>query len=435
MSYVDRLSLVSGVLPWAIATVGFAAFVFVLIKWPRRVWWSVPIVFVAVVALLFGISSWLRLPEKLHGTWPPSFFAWSAFPVVAVVAGVVTWPRGRLGHRAVSVLAVVLLTAFAADRVDMYYGALPTIGDALAATLPGEVAQPFVLQHLAVTRTRVPTTGVVFPLRIPPTVSHFAARSAYVWLPPIWFTNPRPHLPALELVGGAPSFGPSWLYGGGAIRTLDAYAAVHQGRGPVVVFADQNGSFLGDTECVDGPRGHADTYISVDVVRTIDRLFSVRPGPSSWTIAGFSSGGTCALTVALRHPNTYGAFGDFSGDPSPNTGSSTLQSLFGGSVTLARSYDPATLLRTHHYPRLLAWFETGEQDSSYRLAGMNDLAVLARKAGAPAVLVTPPGSHTFYFWQRCLQGALPYFVYETSRPSQAGAGAHPSVVTKVALGS
>jgi hypothetical protein len=418
-----QLSLVSGWLPPLITTTGFLALAWVLLHWPRRVWWSLPIVFAGAVAVLVGVSFWWQLPQKLHGTWPRSFFMWAAFPVVAVVAAVVTWRRGRLGHHLVSMVAVILLTACAADRVDIYYGAFPTIGDALGAPLPGELAQPFSM-HQLVTRTGLPQTGVVFPLRIAGTVSHFAARSAYVWLPPIWFAHPRPRLPALELVGGSPSFGATWFYGGEGVRTLDAYANTHQGRGPIVVVADQNGSILGDTECVDGPQGRADTYISVDVVRTIDRLFSVRPGPRAWTIAGYSAGGTCALITAVRHPNTYGAFGDFSGDQRPNNGpwNTTLANLFGGSITLARTYDPARLLHTHRYPRLLAWFEIGRQDAAYRRTGMQQLAALARRSGAHVIFITPSGSHTFYFWQHCLQTALPSFIHATSPTTRRSRG-------------
>src|SRR5436305_1264600 len=79
--------------------------------------------------------------------------------------------------------------------------------------------------------------------------SHFHARPAFVWLPPIWFSHPHPRLPALELVAGAPSFPGDWLRGAGALDTLNSYARTHHGWGPIAVVADQNGSFLGDTEC------------------------------------------------------------------------------------------------------------------------------------------------------------------------------------------
>ncbi|HEY5013245.1 MAG TPA: alpha/beta hydrolase-fold protein [Acidimicrobiia bacterium] len=414
-----QVSLISGVLPWVIGTIAFASFAVVLARWPRRLWWSIPVAFVVAVGLLIAISWSVQLPRKLHGTWPRSFFAWSAAPIVAVVATILAWRDSRIGHRVAGVLAIAFLIVFAADRVDVYYGALPTVGAALRVPLPGELATavPF---RPTTTQTRAPATGVVFSLRIPGTVSHFRARPAYVWLPPVWFSRPRPRLPALELVAGSPSFPGDWLYGGQAVRTLDAYAKTHHGRGPIVVVADQNGSFLGDTECVDGPRGRADTYISVDVIRSADRLFGVAPGPRSWTIAGYSAGGTCALVVALRHPTVYGAFGDFSGDPRPNTGpwSSTLHDLFGGSLTLSTQYNPFALLRTRHYRNLLAWFDTGRRDAAYRVAGMRQLALLARRAGAHVIEQAPPGSHTFYFWQQSLQAALPSLLAATTHPAR-----------------
>jgi hypothetical protein len=414
-----QLSLISGPVPWLIATIAFLSFAVVLTGWPRHAWWSIPVTFAVAATLLVVISWGLQLPRQLHGTWPRSFFAWSALPIVAIVATILAWRRRGLGYRVAGVLAFVFLVAFAADRVDMYFGALPTLGAVLRTPLPGELAKPVALRPSA-SPAPLPPTGIVFPLQIPGTVSHFRARPAYVWLPPIWFAHPRPRLPALELLAGSPGFPTDWLYGGRAVATLDAYSKAHHGRGPIVVAADQNGSFLGDTQCVDGPRGRAGTYVSVDVVRTVDRLFGVAPGPRSWSIAGYSAGGTCALVTALRHPTVYGAFGDFSGDARPNTGqwNATLHDLFGGSRTLANEFNPFRLLRTRHYPRLLAWFETGNHDAADRVMALRQLALSARRAGAHVVVRMPPGSHTFYVWQRSLEAALPALL-EATTPSRS----------------
>jgi hypothetical protein len=59
---------------------GFAALAIVFTRWPRRRWWAVPLVFVASVAVLVGLSRWWQLPQRLHGTWPRTFFMWCALP-------------------------------------------------------------------------------------------------------------------------------------------------------------------------------------------------------------------------------------------------------------------------------------------------------------------------------------------------------------------
>ena len=49
-----------------------------------------------------------------------------------------------------------------------------------------------------------PVKGVTVHIAIPGTVSGFNAREAYVWLPPVWFTDPMRKLPVIELIAGAP---------------------------------------------------------------------------------------------------------------------------------------------------------------------------------------------------------------------------------------
>lgn len=431
MWLLSRLSLVSGLAPWLLGAGGFAALTVVLTRWPRRRWWAAPVAFVASVALLVGVSSSWQLPRRLHGTWPRTFFVWCALPLVALVATAVSWRHARIRHHVAGFLAIVLLAGFAADRVDAFYGAVPTVGDLLGVPLPGEISGPLRLAS-AGTGPTLPATGVVFPITIPGITSHFQARTGYVWLPPIWFSRPRPRLPALELITGAPGVLDLWLRGAHAVRTLNAYADSHHGWGPIVVVADPNGSLLGDTECVNGPRGRADTYMSVDVIRFIDQRFGVLAGPRSWAVAGYSAGGTCALVLALRHPATYAAFGDFSGDPRPTLGSwpATLAGLFGGSVVRAQMYDPSWLLRHERVPGLLAWFETGQHDAAFRLTAMRQLAALARRAGAHAVVVSRPGTHSLYFWSHCLQSAVPALLAAAAHAAprtEAGHGTPPRV--------
>jgi S-formylglutathione hydrolase FrmB len=69
----------------------------------------------------------------------------------------------------------------------------------------------------------------------------------------------------------------------------------------------------------------------------------------------------------------------------------------------------------HDAQRSLAWFESGHSDAPFRTAAMHQLAALARRSGAHVVDLSPAGTHTFYFWQRCLQAALPSLVGATTR--------------------
>ena len=75
--------------------------------------------------------------------------------------------------------------------------------------------------------------------------------SAQVYLPPSYFTNPRPLLPVLVLMAGQPGKPEDWLQGGKLTATMDAFARDHEGLAPVVVIADGTGSQMANPLCTD----------------------------------------------------------------------------------------------------------------------------------------------------------------------------------------
>jgi S-formylglutathione hydrolase FrmB len=193
--------------------------------------------------------------------------------------------------------------------------------------------------------------------------------------------------------------------------TLDAWASAHGGVAPVVAMPDINGSFDGDTECVDGRSGAAETYLTADVPAfVVSRFFTVQPG-RQWAVAGLSEGGSCAAMLALRHPGQFATFADYRGLAGPRTGDGnalgdTVPALFGGSVSDFDAHEPAWLLIHRRYPGLAGWFEVGDQDGD-PLAAAQQLASLTRAAGGSAQLVVVPGqSHTFVLWRQAFADSL-----------------------------
>ncbi|MFL0447679.1 alpha/beta hydrolase-fold protein [Corynebacterium xerosis] len=67
------------------------------------------------------------------------------------------------------------------------------------------------------------------------------ARDAQVHLPPAYFAHPRPKLPVVVLVSGAPGSPEQWFVEGRAGQTLDAFAEGHRGLAPITVAVDANG--------------------------------------------------------------------------------------------------------------------------------------------------------------------------------------------------
>jgi S-formylglutathione hydrolase FrmB len=216
------------------------------------------------------------------------------------------------------------------------------------------------------------------------------------------------------LLHGTPGDPTDWVEGGRAQTTADAWAKAHGGVAPVLVMPDINGTYTGDTECVDSPLGHVETYLTVDVPAAVGaNLGTLPPGPG-WAVAGLSEGGSCAIMLALRHPDLFRTFGDFSGLAGPRVGetnddtASTVAQLFGGSQQEFAAHEPADLLRSTRFPQLGGWFEVGALDAE-PLAAAQQLAPLAAPAGiATCLVVVPDGDHTFDVWSKALRQSLPW---------------------------
>lgn len=63
-----------------------------------------------------------------------------------------------------------------------------------------------------------------------------------------------------------------------------------------------------DTECVDVPGGpKTESFFAKDLPDAVSHHYRVGKKPGSWGIVGDSTGGYCALKLAIHHPETYAA--------------------------------------------------------------------------------------------------------------------------------
>lgn len=299
-----------------------------------------------------------------------------------VLAGLLTLRHARRVSSIVLATALLagLVTANLVLAANSYYGTYPTLSTALGNRPQNAPAVP----------PGVPPTGQSVPVVIPGDTSGFATRPALVHLPPAWFAQPRPQLPVVMLLHGSPGGPSEWIDPGTAGRVADTWADRNGGVAPILVLPDLSGE-AGTGVCADTAGGKVETYLTVDVPAFVTARFSAQPPGPSWAVAGHTAGGTCAVTLALRHADSFGAFADFGGP--------------GGAVDVA--HDPATLLGLGRYPGLAGWFETSDADPALVVA--NRLAQLAQAADIDTCLVvrtgTPPGPST---WSLAFADALPY---------------------------
>jgi S-formylglutathione hydrolase FrmB len=401
---LDRVPLLN---PTVAVTVEVLAGLALVGSWisRRRRWLTrwLPAVVLSAAAVTGAAAATLRLTGTVTDAYPVAFALWVGMGLAAVFGAPLVIARRGVLRRLAAGVAVPLTLGGALLLVNDEYGVWPTLGDLLGHT-----------NVLGASALHLPPSavksghGVVVALDPPATVSQFGHRPGSVYLPPAYFTPARGKLPVIIMLAGAPGGTVQWPTAGKAIATADAYAATHHGRAPIMVFVDQNGSATGDTECVDGPRGNAETYLTVDVRNFVTKTLRVQQTANRSAIVGFSEGGTCAIDLALAHPALYHHFVDLAGDDRPTLGNPqhTLTALFGGSQTSMDSHDPGRLLATHHYKGMTAWFAAGVDDHRH-LAGSRKLAVEASRAGLKVHEFTGVAGHNWQFASAAFSQVLP----------------------------
>jgi S-formylglutathione hydrolase FrmB len=350
--------------------------------------------------------------------FPNSFYVWFALIPLAAAFCALGWRRAPWWRRAISVISVVLACLFALTLVNQHYQYYPDIGALLGKEAQYQVDDAQLTQAQADYRRtkKLPDHGFTISEQIPGTRSGFHGRDAFIWLPPAWVKSPTPRLPIVELLQGSPAAPEDWTRAGYADQTAQAYALAHDGRAPIVVMPDSNGSETGDTECVDSNLGDAETYLTVDVPAYVRKTFNATSTGRSIAVAGYSEGGMCAVMLALRHPDIYLAFADYAGLTSPAVGTSvdpdqTTAALFGGDRDEYNEHDPLWLLQKKKFSDLAGWFEVGLSDSG-PLAAQRMLVPLARAAGLLTCVREVPGAHDYNFATHAFRASYPWLAYQ-----------------------
>ena len=388
---------------------------------------------VVVGAILAGATTIVVVQASI-GTpvIPVTFSLWAVALGLAVLLAGGAWRSAAWAPRTLGVVTIAAACLATAVVVNSHYAYFPTVGDALHRPFANRLALveavgartgPPPITERPAAGSRRDHQGRLVRVHSPATASRFRHRDEWVYLPPAWFETPTPALPVIVRLPGSPGGTEVWIRAGGAVLVADRWAADHHGRSPILVFADPNGSFRADTECVDTSRARVDTYLSVDVPTYVRATFATAAGPSAWAVGGVSSGGTCAVTLALRHPDVYRTFIDFSGEVAPNRGAKrdTMRLLFDGSAANAARYDPTALLALHTYSTTHAWFMAGSHDRPARRA-ITHLAEASRAAGVDTVAVERPGGHTWRSWRRAFPEA---FAWATTTIDPRGAAPSP----------
>ncbi len=236
------------------------------------------------------------------------------------------------------------------------------------------------------------------------------------------------------MIGGEFNTPADWLRAGGAVKTIDEFAAAHGGNAPVFVFVDPGGTFNNDTECVNGARGNAADHLIKDVVPYVESNFGVSAKTANWGVVGWSMGGTCAVDLTVMHPDTFSAFEDIAGDLAPNAGTipQTVARLFGGNAAAYQSFDPTDVITRHGpYQGISGRFDVntaGASPPGDQARAASSLCALGTNSGIACAVVTQPGNHDWPFASNAFAGALPWLASTIGTPGapQVGLPAPPA---------
>ncbi|OMB94336.1 hypothetical protein A5733_14245 [Mycobacterium sp. NS-7484] len=441
------MSLTSGWLPITLQVLALAALVFAIGRPPRSslLRWATTallagVLFAVIVRAVVKYQGWSERAASV-GT-----VIWVVIIGFATATMILAWRQNAWRRRIVSVLAIALAVLCAFAHLNIATGYFPTVQALWQRATGSEPPQWIDEAELAAMRQggEQPTRGTITWVDIPRDASGFGHRRELVYLPPAWFrSDPPPQLPAVMAIGAEFSHPSDWPESGSALKTLDQFAAFHHGYAPVVVFPDATGAFNNDTECVNGPRGNAADHLTEDVRPYVISHFGVSPDPARWGLTGWSSGGTCALMLAVKHPELFSAFVALDGQLGPNSGTKdqTIARLFGGDAAAWAAFDPRTIIEKHgRYDNMSAWLGVSEktptihraagetlddpgaiadwdQYSEDHAANANKLCVLLSAHHAQCSVVGYPGSHTFDAAGVGFANALPWLAGQLGTPN------------------
>ncbi len=345
-------------------------------------------------------------------------------PLLAVVIGVVavavmlrTVPRFG-GHHG-RFLAIGLLIMAMASYANAYFAYYPHVGDVVGPP-PWPVGNSLEVKAAFSQVTppaRAGGRGVVLSVPVPGRQSGTSAHFAVVYLPPQYLEQPLAHFPVLYLIHGSPGVPLDWFRGGEAAEA--GLAAARAGVPVILVAPRMSAGWLDDSECVNGSTGRWETYLTADVVPSIDARLRTQPTASSRGVAGNSAGGFCALAVGLRYPGLFHHIAALSPLTKPTYSYGSLKDLFGHQADLPgtiREHTPLWLLQNRVAARGVDLrLEVGQDDPA--AADVRRFAASARALGSGALLVVRKGGHTFRFWRPALQESVLWFGYGAQQAS------------------
>ncbi|MFF3505250.1 alpha/beta hydrolase [Streptomyces sp. NPDC003247] len=235
------------------------------------------------------------------------------------------------------------------------------------------------------------------------------ATPAFVYLPPEYFDPRRPTrtFPAAVVLTGYPGTAEALVDKLDYPRTARRLAAEGRMRPMILVMLRPTVAPPRDTECVDIPGGpRTESFFAKDLPEAVAARYRVDREPGGWGVIGNSTGGYCALKLAMHHPGVFAAGAGLSAyykaPIDPTTGD-----LFHGNATLRNEADLRWFLKNRPAPDtslLVTSSKAGESNYKTTLKFIEQVKATNRTRISSIILES--GGHNFNTWRREIPSAL-----------------------------
>ncbi|MFF3377989.1 alpha/beta hydrolase [Streptomyces sp. NPDC002680] len=232
---------------------------------------------------------------------------------------------------------------------------------------------------------------------------------AYVYLPPEYFQPQyaKRTFPVVVVLTGYPGTAESLITKLDYPHTANELAREGRAQPMILVMLRPTVAPPRDTECVDVPNGpQTETFFAQDLPRALAGHYRVGSRPGSWGIIGDSTGGYCALKLAMHHPRVYTAAVGLSASYKAPI-DATTGDLFQGDRKLKRHADLEWYIRHMPPPEVSLLVTTSRHGEANYGPTMRFVDLVKTKAPTRiSTIVLESGGHNFNTWRREIPGSL-----------------------------
>ncbi|MCX3063258.1 alpha/beta hydrolase [Streptomyces beihaiensis] len=347
--------------------------------------------------------------------------------VALFIGTVLLWPRlakrswravaGRVGMLLATQLAIFAAVGLAANQAFGFYASWAdlfgreqqqgVVSDQAAGGGGAGPVQVVALQDVTVPGgARAAVGGQIQKVDVVGPVSHIAT-PAYVYLPPEYFQPQYAHrtFPAAVVLTGYPGTAQALIKGLHYPQTAHRLARAGTMQPMILVMLRPTVAPPRDTECVDIPGGpQTETFFARDLPGVMASHYRIGRSSGSWGIVGDSTGGYCALKLAIHHPGTYvagaGLSAYYKAPIDPTTGD-----LFHGNKKLRNRADLMWSLE-HLPPPATSLLVTTSRHGEHNYVSTRAFMKKVKSPTRVSSIILDSGGHNFNTWRREIPATL-----------------------------